>query len=108
MALLTNAAQAIDKVPGPITLRTGADEAGVWLDVIDDGCGMSPDVRARIFDPFFTTRPVGQGAGLGLSLAYGIVHQHAGTIEVDSEAGRGSRFRVRLPVRQPDARTTAG
>ena len=103
VSLLTNAAQAIDKVPGPITLRTGADEAGVWLDVIDDGCGMSPDVRARIFDPFFTTRPVGQGAGLGLSLAYGIVHQHAGTIEVDSAVGRGSRFRVRLPVSQPDA-----
>jgi signal transduction histidine kinase len=103
VALLTNAAQAIDEVPGTITLRTGADEDGVWLDVIDDGCGMPPAVRARVFDPFFTTRPVGKGAGLGLSLAYGIVQQHAGTIEVDSEVGRGSRFRVRLPVRQPDA-----
>ena len=104
VSLLTNAAQAIGNIPGTVTLRTGADEGGVWLDVIDDGCGMPPAVRARVVDPFFTTHPVGQGAGLGLSLAYGIVRQHAGTIEVDSEVGCGSRFRVRLPVSQPDAR----
>jgi signal transduction histidine kinase len=68
------------------------------LEVADDGCGISEDVLPRIFDPFFTTKPVGQGTGLGLAISQRIVTNHGGRIEVESTPGRGSRFRVILPV----------
>ena len=67
------------------------------IEVIDEGAGMSEEVRARIFDPFFTTKPVGEGTGLGLSVAYGIVSDHGGWIDVASEPGKGSAFTVWLP-----------
>ncbi|MCR5884828.1 PAS domain-containing protein [Rhizobacter sp. J219] len=73
--------------------------AHLW--VKDDGCGMAPDVQARVFEPFFTTKPVGQGTGLGLSAAHGIVEAHGGRMDVESEPGRGSTFHVYLPVSDP-------
>ncbi len=100
MNLLLNAGQAIEE-RGVITLRTGAADGMVWVEVGDDGSGIPPDVQQRIFDPFFTTKPVGKGTGLGLSISYGIVAKHHGRIEVDSRPGEGSRFRVVLPTRQP-------
>lgn len=105
MNLLVNAAHAMkDKERGTITVRTGqCDEREVWIEVSDDGCGISPANLKRIFDPFFTTKPVGKGTGLGLSLAYGIVQKHHGRIEVKSEEGRGTTFRVVLPVSQANA-----
>ena len=105
MNLLVNAAHAMkDKERGTITVRTGKirDDA-VWIEVSDDGCGISPENLKRIFDPFFTTKPVGKGTGLGLSLAYGIVQKHHGRIEVESKVGQGTTFRVTLPVSQADA-----
>ena len=63
-------------------------------------CGITPENLKRIFDPFFTTKPVGKGTGLGLSLSYAIVQKHHGRIEVRSELGKGTAFRVVLPVRQ--------
>jgi signal transduction histidine kinase len=82
---------------GHITLRTGQDGENVWVEVEDDGNGIRPEDLGRIFDPFFTTKPVGAGTGLGLSLSYGIVQQHGGRIEVESDVGKGSLFRVVLP-----------
>ncbi|HEY8908242.1 MAG TPA: ATP-binding protein, partial [Rhodoferax sp.] len=104
--LLVNAADAIGPQRGTITVRTGVDEGPekpaqhVWFEVSDTGCGMAQDVLQRIFEPFYTTKPVGKGTGLGLSLSYGIVQGHNGRIDVSSELGVGTRFRVTLPVKR--------
>jgi len=103
MALLVNAEHAFGKARGQITIRTGVGKDSVWIDFADNGCGMPDDVRRRIFDPFFTTLPAGKGLGLGLSLSYGIIRSHGGTLGVESAVGRGSRFRITLPVRQGGA-----
>ena len=104
MNLLVNAGQAIQE-RGTITLRTGQTEPGwVYVEVADTGGGIPEAERARIFDPFYTTKPVGKGTGLGLSLAYSIVDKHHGRIEVVSEAGVGTTFRIHLPV-DPDTGT---
>ena len=98
MNLLVNAAHAIDAERGAITVRTGVRDTHVWVEVRDNGSGISRENQARIFDPFFTTKPVGKGTGLGLSLSYGIVKKHDGQIEVESELGVGTTFRVVLPM----------
>jgi two-component system NtrC family sensor kinase len=102
MNMLINAAQAIEN-KGTITVRTGMVGDEVWVEVADSGKGISPENLSRIFDPFFTTKPVGKGTGLGLSLSYSIIQKHHGRIEVKSEVGKGSVFRVTLPVRQTSA-----
>jgi PAS domain S-box-containing protein len=103
MNLLVNASHAID-TQGTITLRTGQDDSNVWVQVQDTGRGIKPENLARIFEPFFTTKPVGQGTGLGLSVAYSIVKKHNGRIDVTSEVGKGSTFTVVLPkIRSPVA-----
>jgi PAS domain S-box-containing protein len=97
MNLLLNAAHAI-KERGTIILRTGREAETVWIEMEDNGIGISAENLKRIFDPFFTTKAVGAGTGLGLSVAYGIVQQHQGRIEVRSEPGKGTVFRVILPI----------
>jgi signal transduction histidine kinase len=100
MNLLVNASHAIE-VRGTITIRTGRQGGEVWVDVVDTGKGIAPENLKKIFDPFFTTKPIGKGTGLGLSLSYGIIQKHHGRIEVHSEVGKGTTFRVWLPLRQP-------
>lgn len=101
MNLVVNAAHAIGDKRGQITIRTGiVDADAVWIEVQDNGSGISKENVSRIFDPFFTTKAIGKGTGLGLSLSYGIVQKHRGSIEVDTEIGRGTTFRIVLPVRQ--------
>jgi two-component system NtrC family sensor kinase len=99
MNLLINAVQAI-QAHGTITLRTGEEPGIIWVEVEDTGCGIPPENLSHLFDPFFTTKPVGTGTGLGLAIAYKIVETHQGHIEVRSEVGHGTTFRVILPVQQ--------
>ena len=105
--LLLNAAQAIpDGAPADnvIEVTTSVDANGfVVVDIRDSGSGMSPEVMKRIFEPFFTTKPVGMGTGLGLSICHGVISAAGGQIEVESNPGLGTRFRVRLPVEEPAA-----
>jgi two-component system NtrC family sensor kinase len=100
MALMLNAVDAMDD-RGRLTVRTGRsshhfDE--VVLEIEDNGIGIPRADQSKIFEPFYTTKPPGRGTGLGLSICYGIVEQHRGRIEVDSQPGRGSIFRVYLPA----------
>jgi PAS domain S-box-containing protein len=99
--MLNNAEQAIRAVrrSGKIMLRTGVEDDNVYLEIEDDGPGVPQDVRDRIFDPFFTTKDYGEGTGLGLSVSYGIVQEHGGSIDLlPKRDGGGSRFRILLPV----------
>ena len=100
--LLVNAGHAIaERGRIEILTRSHAERGEVSVAITDTGCGIAAEHLGRIFDPFFTTKSVGKGTGLGLSLSYGIVQRHNGRIEVDSAPGRGSTFRVVLPVSQP-------
>ncbi len=99
--LLVNALQAIEtthRPDGRITITTAADDEDVVVEVADNGCGIPVDVLPQIFDPFFTTKAVGDGTGLGLSITHGMVHDQGGRLEVESEPGQGTRFRVYLAV----------
>lgn len=99
MNLLVNAAHAIEE-RGLITVRTGTEGKNAWVEIEDTGKGMDAETQKRIFDPFFTTKGVGEGTGLGLSLSYGIIQKHGGSISVESEPGRGTIFRVCIPIEQ--------
>jgi signal transduction histidine kinase len=99
--VLLNAVQATC-AGGQIELRTRpGPDGGAVVEIADTGCGIRPEHLPHIFEPFFTTKPVGQGTGLGLSVSYGIVRDHGGTIEVESTLGKGSLFRISLPARPP-------
>jgi two-component system, NtrC family, sensor kinase len=100
MNLLVNAAHAID-TKGQVRVNIRQKNESVLVEISDTGCGIPPEVIGRIFEPFFTTKPVGKGTGLGLSISYGIVKKHGGRIELDSEVGRGTTFRIVLPVNGP-------
>lgn len=101
MNLFVNAAHAIEE-RGTITIRTGTQGDKVWVEVSDTGKGIAIEHLSRIFDPFFTTKPIGKGTGLGLSVSYSIIQKHHGSINVASEVGVGTTFRVILPVTQPE------
>jgi len=90
---------AIDAMPegGTLTLSTHTEGDSVIVKVIDTGVGMYPEVRSRIFDPFFTTKGKA-GLGLGLAVSFGIIRRHSGNIEVESQYGNGTEFRLTLPV----------
>ena len=104
--LLVNAYQSIDG-RGTITIRTEHDGARVRVHITDSGRGIPPQDLGRIFEPFYTTRPVGSGAGLGLSVAYSIARHHGGSIEVASVLGKGSTFTVNLPIERSAATGSA-
>lgn len=96
---------ALEAMPhgGPVEIRLRQEAGNVVLSVADKGVGMDEEVRQRVFDPFFTTK-VGEGKGLGMSVAYGIVSRHQGKIELTSAPGEGTTVKVILPVMKPLAR----
>jgi two-component system, NtrC family, sensor kinase len=99
--LLVNALQAIEAAgrdDGRITVLTQRLGEDMLIEVGDNGTGIAPDHLAKLFDPFFTTKDVGEGTGLGLSIAHNIIRAHGGRIEVDSQVGVGTRFRIYLPL----------
>jgi PAS domain S-box-containing protein len=97
MNLCVNARDAMG-AGGSISIETRGEKGAVALIVRDTGPGMPDDVKARVFEPFFTTKPVGKGTGLGLAVVHGIVEQAGGSIELESELGKGTSFRIRLPA----------
>jgi PAS domain S-box-containing protein len=104
--LLLNARDAMPR-GGWLTLLTRADEDTVAIEVRDTGDGIKREHIKRIYDPFFTTKGIGRGTGLGLSVSYGILQEHGGSIAVDSAPGQGTTFRVTLPVYHAAAPATA-
>ena len=98
MNILANAIQAIPG-KGSIFITTAQVNDQALVTIADTGTGMTDEVRKKIFDPFFTTKEVGEGTGLGLSISYGIIEKHQGTLTVESEPGRGTRFIIAIPLR---------
>jgi two-component system NtrC family sensor kinase len=108
--LMLNAVDAMEG-RGRITICSEPDPAAqqVLLKFIDTGPGILPEIRGKIFEPFFTTKPVGVGTGLGLSVVYGVIQRHGGSIELESPPGGGAAFTIRLPLEAPgDIPETAG
>ena len=116
MALLNLAVNARDAMPDGGTIRITTQNVQdhaipdaltrkrvdcLRIDVIDSGCGMTPDVMKRAFEPFFTTKPLGQGTGLGLSMIYGFAQQSGGACEIQSEVGQGTQVHLYLPRHDP-------
>ncbi len=97
MNLLVNAAQSIEE-KGEIRIATRALDEQVEIKVSDTGVGIPEENLSKIFGSFFTTKEVGKGTGLGLNVAYNIIQKHKGTIEVESQLGKGTTFTVRIPV----------
>ncbi len=105
--LLVNAVQALpESGSNVIRVATRTSQTGAAIiEVHDSGIGIEPGLLARVFDPFYTTKPVGVGTGLGLSICHAIVESHGGTIEIESEPGRGTVARVTLPATMPSLRS---
>ncbi|MDH3903489.1 MAG: ATP-binding protein [Xanthomonadales bacterium] len=112
MNMLVNAQHAIEGA-GSIRIKTrycaaqdcpesiNATSDMAEITITDSGCGIPEDVLQKVFDPFFTTKGVGKGTGLGLSVSHGTIEAHGGTIEVDSTVGKGTEFRIYLPIDEP-------
>jgi two-component system, NtrC family, sensor kinase len=98
MNMLVNASHAMPEGGGTITIGTSVVEGKLKICISDDGSGIPEEILPRIFDPFYTTKDVGKGTGLGLSISHGIILDHSGTIEVESEMGAGTSFIIYLPL----------
>lgn len=103
--IITNALYAINKKfegrsGGVLEIKTEADAEYAYVSIKDNGIGMSTEVREKIFEPFFTTKEVGEGTGLGMSIAYNTIKKHHGEIKIESSVGEGVNFLIVLPLKQ--------
>ena len=92
-ALVNLVVNAVDAGASTITLRSGHDESGSWVEIADDGPGMPPEIAKRVFEPFFTTKGA-EGTGLGLAMVYATMERHGGGVTIDTAEGKGTRFRL--------------
>jgi two-component system NtrC family sensor kinase len=97
MNLIANAIDAI-AAEGKIVITTSHSPEFLTISIRDTGAGIPENIRGKIFDPFFTTKPIGQGTGLGLAISYGIIQDHQGSIEVQSNEGGGTEFVLKIPL----------
>jgi two-component system NtrC family sensor kinase len=103
MNIIINAADAMAGDGGILTIKTNIKDGIAEISFSDTGCGMSKEILSKLFAPFFTTKETGKGTGLGLAISYGIIQSHNGDIDVESELGKGSTFRIKLPIERQDA-----
>lgn len=101
--MMSNAIHAIHKrwdgdPSGVLTLKTWNDEEHVYVSIKDNGTGMDEDTKKKIFEPFFTTKDVGEGTGLGMSIAYNTIRKHNGSIQINSALGEGTEFIITIPI----------
>jgi len=96
--IITNACQAMKNSGGVLRISTYSDAESIYLSFQDEGVGMDDETQQKMFDPFFTTKKIGQGTGLGMSIAYKIVKAHNGTIDVESALGKGTKIVISLPI----------
>ena len=106
MNLFVNAAHAIED-KGIIKIKTHANNSHVYFEISDTGKGIRKEHLNKIFDPGFTTKSRGIGTGLGLSISYNIIKKHNGEIKVESEVGKGTTFRIILPIQQEKSHVEA-
>ena len=104
MNILVNACQAIDEAlevdgEGRVNITAVKKEEGIEVSIADNGPGISEELQDKIFEPFFTTKDIGEGTGLGMSISYGIIEKHGGSIIIDSELGQGCKFIIYIPYR---------
>ncbi len=100
MNILDNAQDAMGE-SGTLTINLNKIDDKVKLEFVDTGAGIPEENLKKVFDPFFTTKPVGKGTGLGMSISYRVINDHHGTINVESEMGKGTKFTIVLPINQP-------
>lgn len=100
MNMVSNSVAAIGLTTGSIDFILDADDKYSIIQIKDNGSGIPEDIKHRIFDPFFTTKNVHEGTGLGLSVAYGVIKKHKGLIELESKLGKGTTFKIKLPLKK--------
>ncbi|HSB05791.1 MAG TPA: ATP-binding protein [Thermodesulfobacteriota bacterium] len=105
MNIILNAGDAMSKKGGTLTIKTESKDGTAEVSFTDTGAGISKEHLSKLFDPFFTTKETGKGTGLGLAISYGIIQSHGGDIKVESEGGKGTTFRIKLPIESRNSKT---